>query len=73
MDEITDILQQVAFWPREDQEELAWVAREIAARRTGIYALTSEEQMVITAARKEDLVPDEEINEFWKSLGVELR
>ena len=28
-------LEQVETWPREDQEELAEYAREIAARRTG--------------------------------------
>jgi cell division protein FtsB len=73
MDDITDILRQVADWPREDQEELAQVAREIAARRTGIYTLTQEEQMVIAAAREEDFVPDDEVSEFWRRVSLEVR
>ena len=30
------ILQKVAGWPEEDQQELAEIAREIEARRAGI-------------------------------------
>ena len=41
------ILERVAAWPEKDQEELAEIAREIEARRTGIYELTAEEQAAI--------------------------
>ena len=37
------ILEQVASWPEQDQKELAEVAREIEARRTGMYYATPEE------------------------------
>jgi hypothetical protein len=36
--------ERVATWPENDQEELAEVAREIEARRTGIYELTADEE-----------------------------
>ncbi len=39
-----NLLEQVASWPEEDQEELAEYAREIEARRTGIYRLSKDEQ-----------------------------
>jgi predicted transcriptional regulator len=38
------LMEQVASWPEEDQEELAEFAREIEARRTGVYPLSEEER-----------------------------
>jgi hypothetical protein len=37
------LLEQVASWPQQDQEELAEYAREIEARRAGVYVLSDEE------------------------------
>jgi hypothetical protein len=34
---VKNILQRVENWSAEDQEELAQVAREIEARRSGVY------------------------------------
>jgi hypothetical protein len=36
-------LERVASWPEEEQEELAAVAREIEARRKGVYRLSEAE------------------------------
>jgi hypothetical protein len=44
------LLEQVETWPREDQEELAEYAREIAARRTGVYHASPEELQAIDEA-----------------------
>jgi hypothetical protein len=44
------LLEQVETWPPEDQEELAEYAREIAARRTGVYHATPEELQAIDEA-----------------------
>ena len=41
------LLEQVDSWPQEDQDELAEYAREIEARRTGVYNATSEELAAI--------------------------
>jgi hypothetical protein len=38
------LLEQVASWPQEDQVELAEYAREIEARRTGVYRLSDAER-----------------------------
>jgi hypothetical protein len=35
-----EILQKAIGWPEEDQEELAELAREIEARRSGVDVLT---------------------------------
>jgi hypothetical protein len=42
-----DILRRVEEWPREDQEELAELAREIEARRSGVYRLTDDERAAL--------------------------
>ena len=44
------LIEQVEFWPKEDQEELAEYAREIAARRTGVYHAAPEELQAIDEA-----------------------
>lgn len=64
------ILEQVESWPEEDQEELAEVAREIEARRSGVYVLTDDERAAIAEARKSGLVPDTDIAAFWKRHGL---
>ena len=64
------MLEQVQTWPEEDQEELADVAREIESRRSGVYRLSDEERAAVRAgmdaARSGDVVPDDEIDEFYR-------
>lgn len=69
-----DILQRVETWPEEDQAELAEVARDIEARRSGVYTLTHDEE----AAIREGLaqldrgqgLSEAEMEAFWKRCGV---
>ena len=65
-----EILQKIADWPEEDQEELAELAREIEARRTGVYVLSEAERAAIADARQGALVSDEDVAAFWKRHGV---
>ena len=65
-----EILRQAAAWPQEDQEELAELAREIEARRTGVYVLSDEERAAIAKARSGGFASDEEVAAFWKRAGV---
>ena len=44
---VKNILERVAAWPEEDQEELAALAREIEARRTGVYTLSDQERLAV--------------------------
>ncbi len=67
---IKDLLNRVPTWPDEDQEELAELAREIEARRTGTYVLNDEEKKAIEAARRSDIAPDEAVAAFWKHHGI---
>jgi predicted transcriptional regulator len=51
-DTTKELLDKISSWPREDQEELAQYAREIEARRTGVYQLSDAEQQGIERGLK---------------------
>ncbi|MCC6780261.1 MAG: hypothetical protein IT537_27100 [Hyphomicrobiales bacterium] len=67
---LKNVLERVAAWPVEDQEELFAVATEIEARRSGIYELSGAEKAAIEASRRGDLVPDDVVAAFWKRHGA---
>jgi len=64
------LLERVGSWPEEDQEELAELAREIEARRSGLYRLSDEEGVAVRAgrdaARRRDFVPEDEMQAFYQ-------
>ena len=68
-EQIDLVLEKVRSWPQEDQEELAEIARAIEAQRTGVYVMTDEERAAIAEARASELVPDKDVQAFWKCRG----
>jgi predicted nucleotidyltransferase len=44
---LRDLLAQAETWPREDQDELAEYAREIEARRSGLYRMSDDERAAV--------------------------
>jgi hypothetical protein len=64
------LLEQVESWPEEDQEELAELAREIEARRAGVYKFTEEERVAVEQGLREagtrNFASDEEVTEIFK-------
>ena len=42
---LKEVIEHAETWPREDQEELAEYAREIEARRTGVYTMSDDERI----------------------------
>ena len=64
---ITDILRRAENWPQEDQEELAEVAREIEARRSGMYRPTAEELRALDEAERSGVAADEEVEAAFES------
>jgi hypothetical protein len=44
---LRDVLAHAETWPREDQDELAEYAREIEARRTGVYTMSDDERAAV--------------------------
>jgi hypothetical protein len=69
-----EILRRVENWPEEDQAELAEVAREIEARRSGVYTLDKQEEAAIREALAQldrgESVSEEDMKAFWKRCGV---
>jgi hypothetical protein len=69
-EQINAVLEGIRSWPREDQEELVELAREIEARRTGVYILNDDERAAISKARQGQLASDDEVDAFWKRRGI---
>ena len=73
-EQIDAVLEAVRSWPKQDQEELVEMAREIEARRTGVYVMSDEERAAVREgldqARRGQFVPDDEMDAFWKKYGV---
>jgi hypothetical protein len=69
-DTTKDVLQRIPTWPDEDQEELAEVAREIEARRTGVYRLNAQEKAAIDAARRSGIASDADVAALWERHGI---
>ena len=64
---LQDVIAQAETWPQQDQEELAEYAREIQARRTGVYVMSDEERAAVrrglAQADRGEFVPDEIVAE----------
>jgi hypothetical protein len=68
------ILEKVDSWPQEDQEELAEVARDIEARRTGVYSPNAEEEGAIREGLAQldrgEALSEQDMRSFWRRCGV---
>jgi hypothetical protein len=71
---LQDVLEHAATWPLEDQDELAEYAREIEARRTGIYTMSDGERIAVNRAMAQadrgEFVSDELVAEADKRRGL---
>jgi hypothetical protein len=70
-EQIDLVLEGVRSWPAEDQEELVELAREIEARRTGLYVLSDDERAAIARALASPIASNDEVAAFWKKHGIE--
>jgi hypothetical protein len=50
---LSDLLAHAESWPREDQDELAEYAREIEARRSGVYRMSDDERTAVSQGMAE--------------------
>ena len=64
---IKEILDHVASWPEEDQEELADLARDIEARRSGVYRATAAELKALDIAERSGIASPEEVEAVFRS------
>jgi hypothetical protein len=71
---LKEVIEHAATWPREDQEELAEYAREIEARRTGVYVMSDGEREAVARglaqANRGEFVSDEMVADADKRHGL---
>ena len=65
--DVEEILRHVDSWPKEDQEELAEVAREIEARRSGVYRATPDELRALDEAARSGIASKDEVEAAFRS------
>ena len=67
---LKDVIEQAETWPLEDQQELVEYAREIEARRTGVYTTSDDERVAVrnglAEADRGEFVPHEIVAEADK-------
>lgn len=67
---LKEVLQHATTWPEEDQNDLAEYAREIEARRTGVYTMSDDERAAVgrglAEADRGEFVADEMVAEADK-------
>jgi len=67
---LKEVIEHAETWPQEDQEELAEYAREIEARRTGVYTMSDGERAAVgkglAEADRGEFVSEELVSESDK-------
>lgn len=68
------LIETAESWPEEDQKELVAYAREIEARRQGVYVLSDDERAAIeeglAEADRGEFASDEEVAALFKRYGA---
>jgi predicted transcriptional regulator len=67
---LKEVIEQAETWSQQDQDDLAEYAREIQARRTGVYVMNEDERAAVrrglAQADRGEFVPDEVVAEADK-------
>lgn len=64
--QLIEILQRVKTWPAWRQEDVARVIARMESSGTKTYRLSDEERFLIDEGIASDVVPDDEMEQFWK-------
>ena len=65
--QLKTLFERAESWPEEDQDELAQLAADIEARRSGVYMATPEELRAIDDADQSGVASDEEVEAAFRS------
>jgi len=72
--QLKELIESAEEWPAEDQAELAEYAREIEARRSGVYTMTDAERAAVeeglAQARRGEFASDEKMRALWRRVGI---
>lgn len=65
----TTILERIAGWPKEAQDELMQSIADIEARHLGVYRLSSDERAAVreglAQAERGEFVPDDAVEAYF--------
>jgi hypothetical protein len=64
--QIEALVEHIRAWPKEDQDELFEIMRDIEARRSDVYSATAEELAEIDAADQSGLATDENVEAAFR-------
>ena len=64
--QLMELIEQVKTWPIERQEDVARVIEQMAESGTETYPLSDEERLLIQEGLASPVVPDHEMENFWK-------
>jgi hypothetical protein len=64
---IKELLERVSAWPKEDQDDLAAAARDIEARRSGVYRATADELKALDEADRSGIATEKEVEAAFRS------
>ena len=64
--QLMELIEQVKTWPVERQEDVARVIEQMAESGTETYQLTDEERLLFQEGLSSPVVPDHEMEKFWK-------
>jgi hypothetical protein len=68
------LLPVIETRPNDDQEAVAEAAREIEALRTGVYAMSADEDVAVVEgllqAERNEFADDDRIRALWKRAGL---
>lgn len=67
---LSKMLERVKTWPAWRQDDAARMLKVLEQQGTEIYHLSDEERRSINEALASGIVPDEEMEKFWKRHGV---
>jgi hypothetical protein len=65
--QLKHLLERAETWPEEDQDELAELARDIEARRSGVYHATDEELRAIDEADQSGVASGQDVEAAFRS------
>jgi hypothetical protein len=64
---LKELLNDIDSWPEEDQWELVAAARDIEARRTGVYRATADELKALDEADRSGIATEQEVEAAFRS------
>ena len=67
---LSKIFDRVKTWPAQRQEDVVRMIQAMEQQGVDVYHLSDEERAAIDEGLASGIVPDDEMEKFWKRHGV---